>query len=48
MSDIVIYTIITVSAIGILAAIILYIAAKKFHVVEDPRIDDIEDALPSA
>lgn len=48
MSEIVIYTIITVSAIGILAAIILYIAAKKFHVVEDPRIDDIEDALPSA
>jgi len=48
MSEIVIYTIITVSAIGIIAAIILYIAAKKFHVIEDPRIDDIEDALPSA
>ncbi len=48
MSEIVIYTIVTVSAIGILAAIILYFAAKKFHVVEDPRIDDIEEALPSA
>ena len=48
MSEIVIYTIVTVSAIGVIAAIILFLAAKKFHVVEDPRIDDIEDALPSA
>lgn len=48
MSDIVIYTIITVSAIGIISALILFLAAKKFYVFEDPRIDDVENALPSA
>ncbi len=48
MSDIVIYTIITVSSIGVVAAIILYAAAQKFKVFEDPRIDEVEDALPSA
>ncbi|MDF1546278.1 MAG: Fe-S cluster domain-containing protein [Bacteroidales bacterium] len=48
MSDIVIYTIITVSAIGVVAAIILYLAAQKFKVYEDPRIDKVEEALPLA
>ena len=48
MSEIVLYTIITVSSIGILAAVILYFAAQKFKVFEDPRIDQVEDALPSA
>ena len=48
MSDIVIYTIITVSVTGVVAAVILYFVAKKFHVEEDPRIDLVEDALPSA
>ncbi len=48
MSEIVIYTIITISSIGILAALILYVAAQKFKVYEDPRIDEVEEALPSA
>ncbi len=48
MSDIVIYTIFTVSSIGVVAAIILYAAAQKFKVFEDPRIDEVEEALPSA
>ncbi len=48
MSDVIIYTILTVSTIGIIAAIILYYVAKKFHVEEDPRIDQVEEALPSA
>ena len=48
MSEIVIYTIITVVAIGVLAAIVLYIAAQKFKVFEDPRIDEVEEALPAA
>lgn len=48
MSDIVIYTIITVSSIGVIAAVILYVASQKFKVFEDPRIDEVEDALPSA
>ena len=48
MSEIVIYTIITVVAIGVLAAIVLYIAAQKFKVFEDPRIDEVEEILPAA
>lgn len=34
--------------IGALAALLLYLAAKKFHVEEDPRIDTIEELLPGA
>lgn len=48
MSEIVIYTIITVSGTGALAAVILYFVAQKFKVFEDPRIDEVEAALPSA
>ena len=40
--------IITLAGIGVLAALILFFAAKKFHVVEDPRIDQVEEALPAA
>ncbi len=48
MSEIIIYTILTVSGLGIIAAAILYIISKRFHVEEDPRIDKVEDALPGA
>ncbi|MBN1253574.1 MAG: Fe-S cluster domain-containing protein [Bacteroidales bacterium] len=44
----VIYTIITVSVIGIIAAIILFFASQKFKVYEDPKIDLVEEALPTA
>ncbi len=48
MSTTIIYTIISLSAIGAVAAIILYVVAQKFKVYEDPRIDQVEDALPAA
>lgn len=48
MSQIIIYTIITLVAIGSAAAIILYFVAQKFKVYEDPRIDEVEEALPAA
>ncbi|MDP4290028.1 MAG: RnfABCDGE type electron transport complex subunit B [Bacteroidota bacterium] len=35
-------------AIGIVAAIILYIVAQKFKVIEDPRIDEVVEILPGA
>lgn len=41
-------SIIVLGATGIIAAILLYIAAKKFHVYEDPRIAEIEQILPGA
>ena len=48
MSPYLLYTILTLSGIGIAGAIILYVVAQRFKVFEDPRIDTIEDALPSA
>jgi electron transport complex protein RnfB len=48
MSQIIIYTIVILVAIGAVAAIILYFVAQKFKVYEDPRIDEVEEALPAA
>lgn len=47
MSTIVI-TIISLCAIGIASAVILYFVAQKFKVEEDPRIDIVEGLLPGA
>ena len=44
----VLFTILTLSLLGILAALILYIVAQKFKVEEDPRIDEVEKMLPGA
>lgn len=44
----IVYTIVSLSAIGTLAAVILYLVAQKFKVYEDPRIDEVENSLPSA
>jgi electron transport complex protein RnfB len=40
-------TILTLAGLGTLAAIILYLASRKFKVFEDPRIDKVENALPA-
>ncbi|HBL75260.1 MAG: ferredoxin [Bacteroidetes bacterium GWF2_42_66] len=48
MSLTIIYTIITLSAIGTSSAVFLYFVAQKFKVYEDPRINDIESTLPGA
>jgi len=48
LNGLALYTILTLSITGITAAIVLYIIAKQFRVVEDPRIDQVEDALPAA
>ncbi len=48
MSPTLLYAILTVSATGTIAAVVLYFVAKKFKVYEDPRIDKVEDLLPSA
>lgn len=41
-------TILLLAAIGMIAAILLYLAAKKFYVYEDPRIAKVEELLPGA
>ncbi len=48
MSITVLITIISLSLLAILAAVILYFIAQKFKVVEDPRIDEVQEALPAA
>jgi len=41
-------TIATLVVLGATAAVILYAAAQKFKVYEDPRIDQVEAVLPAA
>ena len=41
-------TVITLTAIGLLVAAILFLVAKRFKVEEDARIDDVEALLPGA
>lgn len=41
-------TIATLSGLGIVSAVVLYFVAQKFKVHEDPRIDQVEEALPAA
>ena len=48
MNDVVIYAVASLGAIGIAASVILYFVAQKFKVIEDPRIDLVEEALPAA
>lgn len=44
----IVITIISLCAIGIVSAVILYFVAQKFKVEEDPRIDIVEGLLPGA
>jgi len=42
------YAVISLCAIGVVSAVILYFVAQKFKVIEDPRIDDVNEILPGA
>ncbi|MDY0253672.1 MAG: Fe-S cluster domain-containing protein [Tenuifilaceae bacterium] len=44
----ILYTVLMLSVLGVLAAVILYFVAQKFKVYEDPRIDEVEAVLPGA
>lgn len=48
MNETLVFTVLTLCALGILAALILYFVAQKFKVYEDPRIDEVEKMLPGA
>lgn len=41
-------TVLVVSVLGAILALALFLVAKKFHVEEDPRIDEVEKMLPGA
>ena len=48
MTSTALYTILSLSILGCLSAIVLYIVAQRFKVFEDPRIDEVEGSLPGA
>jgi len=48
MSETISYTIISLSVLGLVSAVILYFVAQQFKVIEDPRIDEVEQMLPGA
>lgn len=46
--EVILYTLISLSSLGVLLAVILFFVAQKFKVIEDPRIDEVEALLPGA
>lgn len=46
--NIIVTSLLVLLAIGIVAAVLLWVAAKKFRVKEDPRIAQVEAILPGA
>jgi electron transport complex protein RnfB len=48
MSPTILITIICLSLLALISAVILYFVAQKFKVFEDPRIDEIQAILPAA
>ena len=48
MTHTIIWTIAIITVLGVLLALVLFLVAKKFKVEEDPRIDEVEKAMPGA
>lgn len=46
--DLILIAVISLGAIGLVSAIILFVASKKFAVYEDPRIAQVAEVLPQA
>lgn len=46
--NLIVLSLIILGAVGAIAAIVLFFVAKKFEVYEDPRIGEVEEALPAA
>jgi len=48
VNDILLFTLLTLCLLAIVLAVVLYFVAQKFKVIEDPKIDLVEDVLPKA
>ncbi|HAH59066.1 MAG: RnfABCDGE type electron transport complex subunit B [Lentimicrobium sp.] len=48
MNETLVFAVISLSAIGVISAVILYFVAQKFKIIEDPRIDLVSEKLPGA
>lgn len=46
--NVILIAVVSLGAIGLIAAIVLYLASKKFAVYEDPRISQVASVLPQA
>jgi Na+-translocating ferredoxin:NAD+ oxidoreductase RNF subunit RnfB len=48
VNSVLIFAVVSLSAIGLVSAVVLYFVARKFKVIEDPRIGIVEESLPAA
>jgi RnfABCDGE-type electron transport complex B subunit len=48
MSESVLYSVLLLTSLGGIAAVVLYFVSKKFYVYENPLIAEVEDILPAA
>ena len=48
MTDSILYSVFLLTFLGIVAALLLYVVAKKFNVYENPLISEVEEMLPGA
>ena len=48
MTTTIIWTIAVIRGLGLLLALALYLVAQRFKVEEDPRIEEVEKAMPGA
>jgi Na+-translocating ferredoxin:NAD+ oxidoreductase RNF subunit RnfB len=48
VNETIVFAVISLSAIGVISAVVLYFVAQKFKVIEDPRIDIVNEKLPGA
>ncbi|MBX2955012.1 MAG: RnfABCDGE type electron transport complex subunit B [Cyclobacteriaceae bacterium] len=47
MNEVILYTVLSLTGLGVLAAAIIHLVSKKFAVQEDERIDKVEEVLPA-
>jgi Na+-translocating ferredoxin:NAD+ oxidoreductase RNF subunit RnfB len=48
MSSVILITVICLSLLAMVSALVLFFVAKKFQIYEDPRIDEVQEILPAA
>jgi Na+-translocating ferredoxin:NAD+ oxidoreductase RNF subunit RnfB len=48
MTSTIIWTVVIITVLGLLLALVLYLVAQRFKVEEDPRVEEVENALPGA
>lgn len=48
MTNPILYSVLLLTSLGIISAVVLYIVSKKFYVYEDPLIAKVEEILPAA